>query len=197
MLKIGLTGGIGCGKSTAANLFAAYGVPVIDADTIAHRLVEPGSPALLKLRQCFGTEIIMSSGTLDRARLRELVFTDALKKKQLESIMHPLVYGEMQKLVDALNAGYAILVVPLLLETGKQDFVDRIAVVDCPEKQQIERVKERDGIPESTIAAIMRTQVSRQQRLTAADDIIDNSYGADLVQQIEKLHNLYLILSKS
>jgi dephospho-CoA kinase len=198
MLKIGLTGGIGCGKSTVAGLFAAYGVPVIDADAIARALVEPGCPALQKLRNSFGPAIVDHQGLLNRAALREMVFADPGKKKHLEAILHPLVYQEMRRLLATLNCDYALLSIPLLLETGMRHFVDRIAVVDCPENAQIERVKKRDGLPESAIRAIMQTQVTRQQRLAAGDDIIDNSGGAtELAQQIEKLHNLYLTLRPS
>lgn len=197
MLKIGLTGGIGCGKTTVANLFAGYGVPIIDADAIARYLVEPGLPAFQQLRQCFGSSIIDSHGRLNRAGLRELVFSDDQKRRQLESIMHPLIYQEMQTLVAALHDTYVILIIPLLLETGRHNLVDRIAVVDCPENMQIERVKNRDGLAESTVFAILQTQVSRHQRLSSADDIIDNSGdAAALARQVETLHNLYLSLSK-
>jgi dephospho-CoA kinase len=198
MLKIGLTGGIGCGKSTVAGLFAAYGIPVVDADAIARALVEPGRPALQELQKSFGPNIVDNQGVLNRAALRELVFADPGKKKQLEAILHPRIYEEIQRLLATLNCAYAILCIPLLLETGMQQFVDRIAVVDCPESAQIERVKKRDGFPENTIRAIMQMQVSRQQRLAAADDIIDNSgIATELAQQIEKLHNLYLTLRTS
>lgn len=198
MLKIGLTGGIGCGKTTVANLFAAYGIPIIDADAIAHDLVEPGRPALQQLQQCFGPAIIGDDGALNRAALRELVFNDAQKKKQLEAILHPLVYQEMQQRVDTLSGAYALLSIPLLLETCMQRFVDRIAVVDCPESMQIARVKARSGLSESAVLAIMRSQVTRQQRLAAADDIIDNSGNmTELAHQVEKLHNLYLSLGTS
>lgn len=199
MLKIGLTGGIGCGKSVVAELFAAYGTPVIDADAIAHALVEPGRPALLRLQQHFGPDIIDKNGALNRTVMRELVFSNAEKKKQLEAILHPLVYQEMQRRLDALSgAVYVILSIPLLLETGMQRFVDRIAVVDCPESTQIDRVKKRNGLAESAVRAIMQTQVTRQERFAAGDDIIDNSGGfTELAQQIEKLHNLYLTLGTS
>ncbi|MGR8933223.1 MAG: dephospho-CoA kinase [Gammaproteobacteria bacterium] len=199
MLKIGLTGGIGCGKTVVAALFATYGTPIIDADAIAHALVEPGQPALQQLRCCFGAEIIASDGALNRAALRKLAFSDAEIKRQLENILHPLVYREMQRRLDALTDGaYVILSIPLLLETGMQRFVDRIAVVDCPENIQIERVKKRSGLSENLVKAIMRAQVTRQQRLAAANDIIDNAGSVtELAQQIEKLHNLYLTLGTS
>lgn len=199
MLKIGLTGGIGCGKSIVAGMFAAFGTPVIDADAIAHALVEPGRPALRQLQQCFGPDIVDEHGALNRTALRELVFCNADKKNQLEAILHPLVYQEMRQRLDTLSgASYVILSIPLLLETGMQRFVDRIAVVDCPESTQIERVKKRNGLAESTIRAIMYAQATRQQRLAAGDDIIDNSGSVtELAQQVEKLHNLYLALGTS
>jgi dephospho-CoA kinase len=198
MLKIGLTGGIGCGKTTVAGMFAGRGVPVIDADAVAHTLVEPGRPALQQLQHCFGPGIVDNDGALNRAALREIVFSDPDKKSRLEAILHPLVYREMQYRLDSLNGAYALLCIPLLLETGMQRFVDRIAVVDCPESMQLERVKKRGGISATTIQAIIRTQVTRQQRLAAGDDVIDNSGNlTELAQQVEKLHNLYLTLRTS
>lgn len=198
MLKIGLTGGIGCGKTTVASLFAAYGTPIIDADEIAHALVEPGRPALRQLQQRFGQNIVADDGTLNRPALRELVFSHAEKKNQLEAILHPLIYQEMRQRLETLRGAYALLCIPLLLETGMQRFVDRIAVVDCPESAQLDRVKQRNGLAESAVRAIMQAQATRQQRLAAADDIIDNSGSVtELAQQVETLHNLYLTLGTS
>ena len=196
MLKIGLTGGIGCGKTTVANCFADLGVPLIDADEIAHDIVEPGKPALGLLEAHFGKQIIVS-GSLDRAALREIVFSDPEQKKHLESILHPLVYQEIQRQLDKLLGSYVIISIPLLLETKMQSFVDRILVIDCPFEQQINRVKNRDRLSVQRIQSIISTQVSREQRLSAADDIIDNSSSTpqQLAEQVKKLHNSYLLLS--
>ncbi len=198
MLKIGLTGGIGSGKTTVANLFEALGTPVIDADKIAHSLVESGKPALKLIESAFGPEIIDCNGSLDRAILRNLIFAHPDKKKLLESILHPLVYAEMLNRLKLLNAPYVILSIPLLLETNMQNFVDRILVIDCPVESQFQRVKQRDRLAEQTINAIIHSQVSRSQRISAADDMIDNSGGiSELAEQINKLHNLYLSFSTS
>lgn len=197
MLKVALTGGIGCGKSTAANIFAQWGAPVIDADQISHALVEPGAPALLEITRQFGPGILDSHGALDRSKLRMLVFSRPDCKHQLEAILHPLVYAEMQHLLQTLHYPYVILCIPLLLETKMQHFVDRILVIDCPVEQQIKRVKLRNKLSEEAIKAIIATQVSREQRLSAADDIIDNSGDTTkLAEHIKKLHNLYLTLGK-
>lgn len=198
MLKVGLTGGIGCGKSTAADLFAELGAPVIDADLISHELVKPGAPALLEISRQFGPDILTADGALDRDKMRELVFSRPACKKQLEAILHPLVYTEMQRLMKILDYPYVILCIPLLLETNMQHFVDRILVIDCPVDEQIKRVKLRSRHSEETIKAIVASQVSREQRLSAADDIIDNSGDATkLAEHIKKLHNLYLSLGKN
>lgn len=198
MLKIGLTGGIGSGKTTVANLFKEQGAPVIDADDIAHELVETGKPALILIEKAFGPEIINSNGSLDRAALRELIFAHPDKKKLLESILHPLVYIEMLNRMDLLQASYVILSIPLLLETNMQQFVQRVLVVDCSTEIQFKRVKNRDRMPDKTIDAIIRSQVSRECRISAADDLIENSNGiTKLAEQIKKLHNLYLSLSTS
>ena len=196
MLKIGLTGGIGCGKSSAAKYFLQLGVPVIDADNIAHALVQPGQPALAQIAHTFGTHLILKDGSLHRGLLRDTVFSNPELKQQLEAILHPLVYAEMQHQLDTLTSVYAILSIPLLLETNKQNFVDRILIIDCSIEQQIERVACRDQLSRQQIQSIIETQVNRKQRIQAADDIIDNSgFASGLAEQIKKLHNLYLSLS--
>ncbi len=198
MLKVGLTGGIGCGKSTAANLFADLGAPVIDADRISHALVKPGAPALLQITRQFGPDILAADGALDRNKLRSLVFSRPDYKKQLEAILHPLVYAEMQRMLQTLHYPYVILCIPLLLETKMQHFVDRILVIDCSVEQQINRVKLRNRHSEDTIKAIIASQIPREQRLSAADDIIDNSGDTTkLAEHIKKLHNLYFSLGKN
>ncbi len=193
ILKIGLTGGIGCGKSTVTHLFAQLGTPIIDADHIAHQLVQPGQPALEKIEQKFGGTVINDDGSLNRTVLRNIVFSDPVKKQQLEAILHPLIYAQMQNQIKQCTAAYVILSIPLLLETHRQHFVDRILVVDCPLEQQIKRVKQRDQLSDQQIQAIIASQIPRQQRLYAGDDIINNSGKiSDLAEQIKKLHNLYI-----
>ncbi len=196
MLKIGLTGGIGCGKSTVSTLFEELGIPVIDADIIARDLVTPGTPALTQLEQVFGKQIILQDGTLNRPKLRDVVFSDPQQKKQLESILHPLIYARIKQELKLLNCAYCILSIPLLLETKMTDLVDRILVVDCPVETQIERVNQRDGLSRERVISIIASQISREQRLTSADDIIDNSKSpSQLAEQVKKLHNLYLKLA--
>ncbi|MFZ5593875.1 MAG: dephospho-CoA kinase [Pseudomonadota bacterium] len=201
MIKIGLTGGIGSGKSTVADCFAELGVAVIDADQIARELVEPGRPALGAIVDAFGRDILDGSGQLDRARLRALVFDDSTRRRQLETILHPLIRAEMRKRADALEgsgAPYAILNIPLLLETGQTDLADRILVVDTPEELQYQRVRARNGLPDAQIAAIIATQASREQRLAAADDIIVNDGDLSKLQrQTVAMHQRYLALAAS
>lgn len=198
MLKIGLTGGIGCGKTTAANLFIELGIPVLDADLIAHTLVNKGQLALNQIEKIFGSTIINEDGSLNRKKLGEIVFSNPHKKKQLESILHPLVYEELQRQLESLDAPYAILCIPLLLETKMQHIVDRVLVIDCPVEVQFERVKRRDQLTDERIFSVINAQTSRQQRLSLADDIIKNSGSTSkLAEQIKKLHNLYISTSES
>lgn len=196
MLKVGLTGGIGCGKSTVARIFADLNIPVLDADEIAHRLVEKGQPALAQIQQEFGTAILNPDGSLNRQTLREIVFSDPKQKQKLESILHPLIYKAIQADLEQLDAPYCIISIPLLFETGMTHLVDRILVIDCPVETQIERVKIRDNLTIERIQSIIDNQVSRAYRKAKADDFIDNS-TADyrLAEQVKKLHNLYLSLS--
>lgn len=196
MLKIGLTGGIGCGKTTVARLFASFGTPVIDADEVAHQLVAIGQPALASITQEFGADILNPDGSLNRNNLREQIFSNSEQKQKLELIVHPLIYKSIQSEIEKLNANYCIICVPLLLETDMAHFVDRILVVDCPVETQIERVKNRDNLPLKRIQSIIDGQVSRAFRKSKADDLIDNSEtDYRLAEQVKKLHNLYLSLS--
>lgn len=196
MLKVGLTGGIGCGKTTVAKVFAKLNIPVVDADEIAHRLVEKGQPALDQIQQEFGTDILNPDGSLNRKKLSERIFSDLKQKQKLESILHPLIYKTIQSEIEQLNAPYCILCIPLLFETDMVHFVDRVLVVDCPVEMQIERVKNRDHLPIERIQAIINNQISRESRKEKADDLIDNSVANyRLAEQVKKLHNLYLSLS--
>ncbi len=196
MLKVGLTGGIGCGKSTVAKIFSGFNIPVLDADEIAHSLVAKGQPALTQIQLEFTADILNPDGSLNRASLRELIFSDPNRKQKLESILHPLVYKSIQTELEQLSASYCIISIPLLFETGMTHLVDRILVIDCPVETQIERVKMRDALSIERIISIINHQVSREFRAAKADDLIDNS-GADyrLAEQVKKLHNLYLSLS--
>ncbi|OAI15561.1 dephospho-CoA kinase [Methylomonas koyamae] len=196
MLKIGLTGGIGCGKTTVCRLFAELGVPVVDADLIARSLVEPGQPALQAIVQAFGTEILQADGSLDRAKLREAIFSDPEQRRRLDGIMHPRVYARIAADVAALQAAYCLIAVPLLLESKNPYAVDRILVVDCPQPAQIERVVARDKLSAEQAQAIVASQMPRPQRLARADDVIDNSAGPEqLAEQVKSLHNSYIFLA--
>lgn len=196
MLKIGLTGGIGSGKSTVAKIFADLNIPTLDADEIAHRLVEKGQPALTQISREFGPDILCQNGSLNREKLRELVFSDPMQKQTLESILHPLIFNSIKAELEQLIAPYCIISIPLLFETGMTHFVDRILVIDCPVETQIERVKARDKLTIERVQSIIDHQVSRAFRKANADDVIDNT-GPDyrLAEQVKKLHNLYLSLS--
>lgn len=197
MLKIGLTGGIGSGKSSVCSLFAEYGVPIVDADVIARQLVEPGQPALETIAETLGRSLLNADGSLNRAQLRTRIFGDRQLKQQLEAILHPLIYARIAAVLAELDAIYAIVAIPLLVETGKTKIVDRVLLVDCPRDIQIQRVVTRDRVSESQAAAIIAAQADRQQRLNYADDVIDNSGAPSLLaEQVKSLHNSYLLLAK-
>lgn len=196
MLVVGLTGGIGAGKSTVARMFAARGIEVFDADAVAHRLLEPGQPALKGVVRAFGSDILGADGRLDRATLRRRVFAEPKSRRRLEGIVHPLVYAELARLVLGATGSYCLLCVPLLLETGRRRFVDRLLVVDCPETLQIERVVRRSGLQPEEVRAIMAAQVSRSERLAAADDVIVNAADpASLEAEVDVLHRRYSLLA--
>lgn len=199
MLKIGLTGGIGSGKSTVCELFKQLNITIIDADVIARQLVVSGQPAFCELVDEFGRQIIDNNGNLNRAVLRALVFSDQKKKQKLDSIMHPLVYQqitlELNKYQDNM---YCITAVPLLLETQQQLMFDRVLVVDCSVETQIARVINRSQLSRDQALAIISSQFSREQRLAFANDIIDNSATfSQLAEQIKKLHNFYILLAST
>lgn len=197
MLRIGLTGGIGSGKSTVADEFRRLGVPVIDADIIAHELTENGSSAVQEIVAALGEGILDSRGRLDRPALRRQVFGDEAKRRQLESILHPRIRQAMlEQAAMHVDAPYVIMVIPLLIETGLTGLVHRILVIDLPEELQQRRARERDGVPPGDIRRIMDAQCSRETRLASADDIIDNSGDpASLKPQVETLHRRYLELA--
>ncbi|NYE63672.1 dephospho-CoA kinase [Duganella sp. 1224] len=191
---IGLTGGIGSGKSTVADMFAARGATIVDTDVIAHGMTAPHGPAMPAIVAAFGAEFADASGAMDRARMRALVFSDAAAKARLEAILHPRIRDAALAAGAAATGAYVIYAVPLLIESGTwRARVTRVLAVDCDEQVQIARVMARNHLPEAQVRAIMAAQVSRAQRLAAADDIIINNAGiADLEAQVERLHQLYL-----
>ena len=192
-LVIGVTGGIGSGKTTVARLFSSLGVPVIDADELAREVVVPGQPAYGEILQLFGPGILKKSGELDRRRLRQRVFSDSAKRADLEAIIHPRVYALMKQELESLETPYAIVVVPLLIESGGDEFVDRVLVVDAPEELQISRTCHRDGATRAAIEKILATQLDRGSRLSAADDVIENKESEEaLEEEVSRLHRKYL-----
>lgn len=197
MLKIGLTGGIGSGKSTIASIFdSVFNIPIIDADIIAHQLVKPGQPAVLVLKKYFGRSIVDDDGRLNRKQLRDLIFSNPAKKKQVEDLLHPLIYQQMNDEFSRQSSPYSIFCIPLLMETKMEPFVDRVLVVDCSVNCQIKRVVSRDKLSNDRILSIIDSQVSRDYRISHADDVVDNSKSAtQLAEQVKKLHNQYLSFS--
>ena len=198
MLKIVLTGGIACGKSTVTLLFQEHNVPIIDADVIAHELVAVGQPALNSIRELFGDRVLKEDGSLNRKVLRELVFNNPAEKSKLEDLLHPLIYKTIQYQVKQLNGPYCIICVPLLFETQWTSLVDRVLVVDCPVEVQIKRLLNRETMPLNTIYNIINSQVSRDFRIEHADDLLNNINTQDvLAEDVKKLHNLYVTKSNS
>lgn len=203
MLKVGLTGGIGCGKSSAVAVFRDYGIPVIDADQIAHEVVEPGEPALQQIVEQFGSDVLDDMGRLDRAAIRQRVFADQATLQQLEAIVHPVIRQTIIERMDELTAQqqdkpYILIDVPLLFEKDYQSMFERVIAVDCLPEQQIARVSQRDGSPEETIKGIMDKQVSRETRLHRATDVIENTTTlSDLQRQVIELHNKFSAMTAS
>jgi len=196
-LVIGLTGGIGSGKSAVADAFAALGVEVTDTDRLAHALTLPGQPGHAALLEAFGPGYFQSDGTLDRGKLRERVFGDAAARAQLEGILHPLIRAAAAREVRAWRGAYGLLVVPLLFERGGHtDLVRRVLVIDCPEDVQVERVMARSGLTAAAVRAIMATQWPRAQRLARADDVLDNSGAREAIAaQVAQLDRRYRALA--
>jgi dephospho-CoA kinase len=196
---VGLTGGIGSGKTTAATRFATLGAGVVDTDVISHQLTQPGGGAISTIRQVFSENFITREGGLNRKEMRELVFRDSNSRRKLEAILHPLIRTEAARRVGLLSTPYAIIVVPLLLETGSyRGMIQRVLVVDCTECAQIARATARAGMDEKTVRAIMATQLSREERLAQADEVIVNDTDlSHLEQQVDAVHRKYLALSNS
>lgn len=195
---VGLTGGIGSGKSLVADMFAALGAAVIDTDQIAHQLTAPEGAAIPAIRTAFGKDFLAPSGAMDRPKMRECIFTDPGAKNRLEAILHPLIWQQCIQVAASVTAPYVIFVVPLLIESpGWHALITRILVVDSPEPLQIMRVMKRSALSEAQVLAIMATQATRQERVLAADDVILNQGSvADLVPDINRLHGLYTVLSR-
>jgi len=190
---IGLTGGIGSGKSAAADRFAALGATVIDTDAVAHQLTAPGGLAIAPIRDAFGDTVITPEGALDRVVMRELAFSDPDARRRLEAILHPAIRDECERLIGAADGPYVVLGVPLLIESKSyRERCNRICVVDCPVDMQVSRVMLRNGLEEARVRTIIAAQISRDERLAAADDVIDNSTSlATLHAQVDRLHEKY------
>nr|WP_314953867.1 dephospho-CoA kinase [uncultured Aggregatibacter sp.] len=198
---VGLTGGIGSGKSTIAGLFAELGVPIVDADLVARQVVEKGSPLLAEIAAHFGPEILLKDGTLNRAALREKIFANEMQKHWLNQLLHPAIRHEMLRQLAAQQAPYCIFMVPLLIENNLTALCQRILVIDVLEHTQVERAGQRDNNQVEQIKRIMQSQVSRQERLKYADDVINNNEDLiaglpQLKQKVLDLHHLYLQLAE-
>lgn len=190
---VGLTGGIGSGKSAATAAFEALGIVVVDADVVAREVVLPGTPCLKQIAAHFGDSVLTENGTLNRKALRHIVFSDAREKDWLNALLHPAIRRELLKQLAQAQSAYVILSAPLLLENGLQQYCDRVVVVDVPESTQRQRVVRRDDSSEEEVNAIMRSQLSRTERLHQADDVIDNAGTLEaLRQQVTALHHRYL-----
>ena len=196
-LRIGLTGGIASGKSTVANMFASYGVPIIDTDLIAREVVQPGQPALDDIRHEFGDDIIAEDGSLDRAEMRRIVFSDEDARKRLEAITHPRIGDATRAQAAEAGGDYQIIVVPLLVTSALRDYVDRVLAVDCDEDTQIRRLIERDSEAEGQARRMLAAQATREERLAIADDVISNTTSIeDTQRQVDELHRSYTRLSQ-
>lgn len=196
VLRIGLTGGIGSGKTAVSDMFRSLGVPVFDADVIAREIVEPGTPAYNQVIDLFGEKVVSDDGSLKRDLIRDIVFRDAELKRRLEEIIHPRVQKEMENRVKSCDYPYCILSIPLLFETNADDRVDRVLVIDAEEQLQLDRILKRDNLSVEQAHAIMSSQADRHSRLKAADDIIDNNGSPEATRkQVEEMHEKYLELS--
>lgn len=195
-LKVGLTGGIGSGKTLASDRFAELGAEVIDTDQLSRELVEPGQPALAEIAAAFGDTVLQADGRLDRAALRRLIFDHPDARKRLEQILHPRIRAAMLARAGNSAAPYLVFVIPLLLETGQQGLVDRVLVIDAPETLQRSRAAGRDGVDPAEIDRILAAQLDRDSRLRGADDVLTNDRGIpDLIDQVDALHQRYLALA--
>jgi dephospho-CoA kinase len=197
--SVGLTGGIGSGKSTVADLFAQRGAALVDTDLIAHQLTAPNGSAIARIKQTFGDRFIQADGAMDRGLMRQEVFSNPDAKTKLEAILHPLIRSETERAANEVTGDYLMYVVPLLIESSLWiNRVSRVLVVDTPEELQIQRVIQRNSFDEQQVRAIIASQATRAARLAAADDVIVNqATTAELLPQVEKLHQLYISLAKA
>ncbi|UTV28091.1 dephospho-CoA kinase [Photobacterium atrarenae] len=196
-MVVGLTGGIGSGKSTVADLFARYHIDIIDADIIAREVVEPGTPGLQAIVDKLGSDILLTDGTLDRAKLRQAIFNDSTLKHWLNNLLHPLIREKMQAEIRQARSPYCLLVIPLMVENNLQAMAHRLLVVDVEEDVQIARTRQRDQVDAAHVRKILAAQATRQERLEAADDVITNNGGStELEAAVSALHQQYLPLSR-
>jgi dephospho-CoA kinase len=197
MLTIALTGGIGSGKTQVSNLFASLDVPIIDTDHISRQLVEPGQPAHQQISKYFGDQVLLETGYLNRAHLRQIIFNDSTARKSLENILHPAIRHEVQEQLNNIHSSYVIIVIPLYVETGQFLKTDRVLVIDCPEATQRARVLSRDNISVDQFEQILHAQATREQRLAIADDIITNDADLEVLKKkVQQLHQKYLEAGK-
>jgi dephospho-CoA kinase len=197
VLRVGLTGGIASGKSQVAEMFATLGVPIADTDQIARDVVAPGTAGLAAVRSAFGAAILAPDGSLDRVKLRDLVFEDNVARRRLEDILHPLIRTATLARLSVIEAAYVVVVVPLLLETDFAALVDRVLVVDCPPQMQLERLMRRDSVSRQRAESMVSAQLDRAARLDAADDVVDNSRTFEHTRaQVVALHRQYLELAR-
>ena len=193
MFTVVMTGGIASGKTSASDIFASHGVPILDTDLSARAVVEPGQPALDEIEARFGSDVITASGELNRAALREIIFDHPEKRRELEAILHPKIRAHINQQKDQLDAPYCIIVVPLFLESGRGYETDRLLVIDVPIEVQRERLAQRDGTTPEQIEQILNSQATRDERLSAADDVIDNNASPEtLAARVAELHQQYL-----
>jgi dephospho-CoA kinase len=195
---VGLTGGIGCGKTTVSQFFTALGVESVDADIVAREVVQQGSDALTKITERFGPSILLADGSLDRRQLRSIIFHNETEKHWLNHLLHPLIRQQLMAQLQQCQSPYALLIAPLLLENNLTTLVHRVLVIDVPESIQLQRSMQRDNADAEQIKAIMNSQISRQARLAQANDVIDNSSNNldSVKEQVEKLHQYYLSLAQ-
>ncbi|MGF1700004.1 dephospho-CoA kinase [Photobacterium makurazakiensis] len=197
-IVIGLTGGIGSGKTTVANLFADYSIDIIDADVVAREIVAPGSAGLQAIEEKLGSDILLTDGNLDRSKLRAAIFSDDNLKHWLNELLHPMIRQKMQADIQQTTSPYCLLVIPLMVENNLQTMTNRLLVVDVDEDTQIARTTQRDGVDIEQVKSILASQASRQERLAVADDVISNNGdSASLDEQVLALHQQYLAMSQS
>ncbi|MCL6269277.1 dephospho-CoA kinase [Sansalvadorimonas sp. 2012CJ34-2] len=198
MFVVGVTGGIGCGKTSVTDYLAGKGIIIADADQAARVVVMPGQPALQSIAQHFGENLILPDGQLNRRALRDIIFDNETERRWLEQLLHPLIFQQINFELEQATSPYVVLVSPLLIETSQHQLVNRILVIDVSEETQIARTMNRDGVPREQAEAILRSQSDRQNRLNKADDVVDNSGSLEqLHQQLDKLHQTYLDMAAS